>query len=273
LSAGIHTFTVTDAEGCSVVAAFNIQVLDTVPPALQCPQNIILCGADLVDYSAPEVTDNCSESPSSAALISGLSSGSAFLDGITTQVFRATDASGNTATCSFTVTVYPLSDIVINSIVHDSNNSGVGSIDVETVGESGPYTYEWRKDGALFANTEDLSGLATGTYTLIATDINGCTVQLAPVFIDNVVGTNNPEDVSAKIKLWPNPTGHAFRLELANIEPSHMEMLNAQGRLVRVLQTGEWNAEISVDELPAGFYYLKIISRTGICQVVKWVRE
>lgn len=272
LTAGVYSFTVTDAGGCSTEAAFEIQVLDDIPPVMQCPDNIVLCGADLLDYSEPEVSDNCAVSPNTATLVSGLPSGSAFLDGITTQVFSATDAAGNTSTCSFSVTVYPISDVVINSIVDDTGGSGVGSIDVGVVSDSGPFTFEWRKDGALFANTEDLTGLTAGIYTLVVTDVNGCTVQLAPVTIDNLVGTNDPGAADVKIKLWPNPAGHAFRLELANLEPSGMDILNAQGRLVRTLEPGEWNGEISVNELPAGFYYLKVISRSGVCQVVKWVK-
>jgi hypothetical protein len=272
LTAGVYSFTVTDAGGCSTVAAFEIEVLDDIPPMMQCPDNIVLCGADLLDYSEPEVTDNCAGSPNTATLISGLPSGSAFIDGITTQVFSATDAAGNTSTCSFSVTVYPISDVVINNIVHDTGGSGVGSIDVGVVSDSGPFTFEWRKDGELFANTEDLTGLTAGIYTLVVTDVNGCTVQLAPVTIDNLVGTNDPGTADVKIKLWPNPAGHAFRLDLANLEPSGMDILNAQGRLVRTLEPGEWNGEISVNELPTGFYYLKVISRNGVCQVVKWVK-
>src|SRR6202008_244261 len=42
---------------------------------------------------------------SSMVQIAGLPSGSAFPVGVTTNTFRVTDASGNTATCSFNVTV------------------------------------------------------------------------------------------------------------------------------------------------------------------------
>jgi SprB repeat len=59
LAAGDYSFTVTDAQGCSTVATFEIVVLDSVGPVMQCPDNIVLCGADLLDYPTPQATDEC----------------------------------------------------------------------------------------------------------------------------------------------------------------------------------------------------------------------
>ncbi|MBL7779832.1 MAG: T9SS type A sorting domain-containing protein, partial [Saprospiraceae bacterium] len=270
-SAGLYSFTVTDAEGCSVVAGFNIEVLDDTPPLVVCPDNMVLCGANLFDYPAPQATDNCSGTLT-PTLISGLESGSIFLDGVSTQVFTATDAAGNTGSCSFDVVVYPISDIIIDSVQNDVGGASVGAIYVQVIGESGPYTYQWIRNGVVVGATEDLTGVFTGTYTLIATDINGCTVQLAPVFVDNLVGTDNPANFVSNIKLWPNPAGNSFRVEMNGFEASDMSILNAQGRLVRMVQPTEWNDAIEVSELPTGFYYLKVISQNGSCQVVKWVK-
>src|SRR5207248_11227393 len=47
--------------------------------------------------------DNCPGQ--SVSQTAGLTTGSAFLKGITTNSFTVTDASGNTASCSFTVSV------------------------------------------------------------------------------------------------------------------------------------------------------------------------
>src|SRR5439155_16419094 len=61
-----------------------------------------LCSA-VVTYTAPVGTDNCAGALTTQT--GGLASGSAFPVGVTTNVFLVTDAAGNTATCSFTVTV------------------------------------------------------------------------------------------------------------------------------------------------------------------------
>ncbi|MFN8236933.1 MAG: HYR domain-containing protein [Chitinophagales bacterium] len=83
-----------------------------------------LCSA-VVNYSNSS-TDNCS-----GQLITqtgGLPSGSAFPKGTTTNSFTVTDASGNTATCSFTVTVNDTEvPTTCNADVVVSNDAGLCS--------------------------------------------------------------------------------------------------------------------------------------------------
>jgi hypothetical protein len=55
-----------------------------------------------VSYTPPVGTDNCG---STTAQTAGLPSGSQFPVGTTTNTYTVTDASGNTASCSFAVTV------------------------------------------------------------------------------------------------------------------------------------------------------------------------
>lgn len=120
-----NRFTVTDASGNTNTCSFTVTVLDTENPTITCPGNILvsntpgLCSA-IVNYSITS-TDNC---PGQVLVQNtGLASGSAFPKGVTTNRWTVTDASGNTNTCSFTVTVIDaekpvitcLSDIVTNT--------------------------------------------------------------------------------------------------------------------------------------------------------------
>gem|GEM_PF-387572 len=103
-----NTFKVTDASGNTATSSFNVIVTDTELPILSCPENIIekkdnrLNGAK-VTYSIPVATDNCSGT--TVTQTSGLSSGSVFPMGITTNTFKVVDAAGNTTSCSFTVNI------------------------------------------------------------------------------------------------------------------------------------------------------------------------
>ena len=103
----VNTFQVTDGLGNTASCSFNVIVVDNQVPTITCLGNITantslgVCGA-VVNFNAPVGTDNCL---STTARTTGLASGSLFPLGATTQTYVVTDASGLTATCSFTVTV------------------------------------------------------------------------------------------------------------------------------------------------------------------------
>jgi subtilisin-like proprotein convertase family protein/PKD repeat protein len=84
---------------------FTVTVLDTEDPVITCAADIIACDGDVITYTV-SATDNC---PGETIVqTAGLPSGSVFPLGITTNSFEVTDASGNTATCSFDVNVTPV---------------------------------------------------------------------------------------------------------------------------------------------------------------------
>ncbi|MFN8346837.1 MAG: HYR domain-containing protein [Spirosomataceae bacterium] len=97
------TFKATDAADNTATCSFTVTVNDTQPPTITCPANITVCEGEIVTFATPTINDNC---PGPTVMqTAGLPSGSVFPVGITTNAFTATDASGNTASCSFTVTV------------------------------------------------------------------------------------------------------------------------------------------------------------------------
>lgn len=100
------TYKATDGSGNSVSATQTVTVIDNTPPTIAaCPQNIAVVvsydqtGA-AVSWPEPTASDNCS-----ATLTSNYASGATFPPGTTTVTYTATDPAGQTATCSFTVTV------------------------------------------------------------------------------------------------------------------------------------------------------------------------
>ncbi|MFN8295865.1 MAG: HYR domain-containing protein [Chitinophagales bacterium] len=104
----LNSFKVTDASGNTATCSFSVTVTDNQAPAITCPANITVnsitgtCAAP-ASYVAPVGTDNCPGQ--STSQIAGLASGASYAVGTTTNTFRVTDASGNSASCSFTVTV------------------------------------------------------------------------------------------------------------------------------------------------------------------------
>lgn len=106
---GVTTVTcvATDAAFNFSSCSFTITI-DNQAPSISCPQNITVepsgsqCSAT-VNYPNPVIADN----QPGVAVACSPPSGSTFPQGVTTVNCTATDRSGNTSTCSFTVTVNP----------------------------------------------------------------------------------------------------------------------------------------------------------------------
>ncbi|MFN8863408.1 MAG: HYR domain-containing protein, partial [Flavobacteriales bacterium] len=100
-------WTATDAAGNSSTCTQTITVNDNQPPVVNCPGNINTantqgqCGS-FVTFEIT-ATDNCGTT--TITQTAGLPSGSLFPIGMTTNTYSVTDPSGNSTTCSFTVTV------------------------------------------------------------------------------------------------------------------------------------------------------------------------
>jgi len=110
------TWTATDASGNSSTCTQTVTVLDNQPPTITCSPNVNAIATSaagaVVNYVAPVGTDNCSGT--TTVLTAGLPSGSTFPIGTTTVTYTATDASGNSANCSFTVTVKGLPPVIVS---------------------------------------------------------------------------------------------------------------------------------------------------------------
>jgi hypothetical protein len=102
------TWRAIDGAGNSKTCSFSVTVADNVLPTITCPTNVAVTAAPgqcsaTAFYPNPTATDNCAVQ--SMYLMSGLASGSMYPQGVTNNVWVATDNSGQSATCAFTVTV------------------------------------------------------------------------------------------------------------------------------------------------------------------------
>src|SRR5262249_935380 len=100
------TCTVTNACGTNT-CAFIVTVRDTEPPGIVCLADILTMrppgqNSAVINF-APAVVDNCDANP--PLVVCTPASGSALPVGTHSMRCTATDASGNTNTCAFTVTV------------------------------------------------------------------------------------------------------------------------------------------------------------------------
>jgi hypothetical protein len=120
------TYSATDAHGNTASATQVVTVVDNTQPVISCPASITIeptcpTGA-IATYSTPTATDNCAVQ--SVVRTAGGAGGSVFPIGTTTVTHTATDIYGNTASCSFTVTVLT-PQAVINNLIASVNASSL----------------------------------------------------------------------------------------------------------------------------------------------------
>ncbi|MBL7784098.1 MAG: HYR domain-containing protein [Saprospiraceae bacterium] len=133
------TVTVTDNHGNSTTCNVSVTIDDNTAPTITCPASVTV-GTDVdkctavVTYSIPTVSDDCPNPV--LAQTSGLVSGAIFPMGATVQTYQVTDAGGNTATCSFTVTVVDMQapTAVCKDITVDLSAAGAVTVMAAQIG-------------------------------------------------------------------------------------------------------------------------------------------
>ena len=156
-----------DAAGNSTRGFATINVIDTIGPEIDCGNIVDIqtnsCGA--INYPIPTATDNCVVD--TIQLIEGLPSGVAFPSGSTVVTYAAVDDCGNSATCTFTVTVdidLAFESILVQQISCEGESDG--AIEVEISGGTPPYM--------ITSSGGSLENLPAGEYIISVVDANGC---------------------------------------------------------------------------------------------------
>jgi hypothetical protein len=106
----VGTTTITCTTTAGPICTFTITVIDVQPPSITCPANVTAVSAitcpptagAIVSFPAPTASDNCP----GVVTVCNPPSGTPLPPGTTTVTCTATDLAGNTATCSFTVSVF-----------------------------------------------------------------------------------------------------------------------------------------------------------------------
>ena len=80
---------------------------------------------------------------------------------------------------SITQPVAALSSSVSSSVAVSCFGGNNGAINLAVSGGTAPYTYDWSTG----ATTQNISGLASGSYTVTVTDANGCASTTASISI------------------------------------------------------------------------------------------
>ncbi|MBO0934570.1 hypothetical protein [Fibrella aquatilis] len=181
-SAGTGTLkaTVTSANGCTATVTQTVTILPAPVLSLSV-QNALCFGGSTgrVDLTAGSGTTPYTYKWNQSATTEDLTNVAAGVYSVT-----VTDRGGCSTVGTTTVgqpTALSLAATVMNV---GCNGRTTGAADLTVTGGTAPYGYVWNSTSTVgIATTEDLTGVAAGSYTVVVTDKNGCVSNL-PVVIN-----------------------------------------------------------------------------------------
>ncbi|MDB4539248.1 T9SS type A sorting domain-containing protein [Saprospiraceae bacterium] len=203
--------------------------------------------------AAPSISYAWSTGSNDSSIVD-LCEGQYFLEAIDNNQCRLMD----------TFEIIELEELVIQliSTQDETNNDSNGEIEIDVMGGSGNYVFEWEKDGVFYSNDMNLTNLGMGTYLLTITDDVGC-IDTLIVEIKMITGIH--EQINSHILIYPNPAFSSINIEINKPGDDLISILvfDNQGRVV--LQSVELNPgigpiNISVESLPSGLYTVHLKS-------------
>lgn len=205
-----RTWEATDAAGNTDTCIQTITVVDTTPPVVTCPSDMVVlndpntCGAN-INYTV-EGEDDCSSF--TVTQTAGFASGTVFPVGTTLNTFNVTDVCGNTTTCSFSVTVQDneAPTTVCQDITVQLDVNGFASIIASDI-DNGSTDACGIGSLAIDTDTFNCANIGNNLVTLTVTDSNGNTSQcIATVTVEDTVA---PSVVCQDITIQLDAAGEA----------------------------------------------------------------
>lgn len=214
LTAGIYTGTVTDSHGCTFESP---QVPITEPAAIVVTVDSVMDNACNGDQNGRVyITASNGTAPFSYTWSNG--STNEDLSGVVGGTYTVTvaDANGCSATpVSGTLTDPAAIVITADATVNVSCNGGSnGSISTTTTGGAGNFTYAWTTT----ATTDDITGLAAGSYTITATDANNCS-SMASFTVTEPTALAAVVDSVHNVACFSESTGDVFATTTGGTTP------------------------------------------------------
>ncbi|MCB0557768.1 MAG: PKD domain-containing protein [Lewinellaceae bacterium] len=138
--------------------------------------------------------------------------------------------------------------------------------------------YQWYLNGAPLsgATQQSIAPQGSGNYIVEVFGPDGCAALSQPFLLD-LTGTSDPEDISASMKAFPNPTTGALQLEMDNLILGSLtiEVRNALGQAVLRQQVEKRAEHLSVPldlaGLPNGLYAVTVEQEAyrGVKRIMK----
>lgn len=237
LAAGQYTLTVSDAAGCVLNEAYDINeplpisisadiLPEGCPGAVNGQITLALSGGTpgfLIAWTGPE----------------GYTGTGATATGLVAGAYQVlvTDVNGCEQTAEWIVGVADEIEITLDSVDPACAGQSTGSITTAITGGEAPLNFEWTGPDGFTAATADIADIASGTYLLLVTDAAGCEatadvtlVEADPIELDLLVQgascllSNGSAEVTATggtgelTYEWTDPDGNVISVGVAIVD-------------------------------------------------------
>lgn len=224
-------------------------------------------------FSSSTVEEDCfgdNDGSITVAFTGGNSTGATFTLGGTTQ---STGTFGSLAQGAYIVEVLdgdnctsyinvnlggPAAINATTAGITPENFGNDGAININVAGGTSPYTFSWTGPNGYTATTEDISGLAGGTYSVSITDANGCTSSISNINVLSNVGIE--ELANGDFIVYPNPSEGIFYVELIGqaTDVFTVSVIDITGRVIRVEKFNDSKFVVDLSDVATGNYTINI---------------
>lgn len=189
LAAGSYTCTTTDANGCVYLNGFTI----TEPAGMTITESVtnVLCNGQANGSATTSVTGG---SPGYTYAWSPAGGNAATATGLAPGNYSVTVTDSNGCPQTETVTITEPAPLASTMTTIDVGCAASGTATINVSGGTGPYTYLWSDGG----NSSSDINLTVGTYTVLVTDSNGCTLSDTAIIVNSsgITNTNSYTDIT-----------------------------------------------------------------------------
>ena len=245
------TYTITNGSGCSAYAVENITIATAIAAIDVVPASATLCHGNLVNMHVSTSV--------SGLTYQWLCNGNVIV-GATNSGY-ITDSAG---TYSVEVSNGVCTETLAGTVVSNQPHPIVSFTSPDILYTGSFYAYQWYKNGVAIsgANSSTLIETGNGNYTVVVTDINGCS-DTSAVYIINTGGGGstgiNNVSTSNNIRIYPNPATSTLTID-ADVA-INVTLLGIDGRMI-MHQDNAHNLDIS--DLPNGMYMVMIYDENNV---------
>lgn len=179
------------------------------------------------------------------------------LTGLSAGTYTVTVNDGTSTSTATAQVTQPSSPVSITTSTTDANGGNNGSASAIVSGGTSPYSYQWSTG----ATTATITNLGAGTYSIVATDANGCSASATVTILDNGGGpcsftTYNFNDFEAGWGIWNDGGSDCVRQNNGSYNYSGIQSVRLRDNTSSSTMTTDNLDLSSYDEIRVDFTYI-----------------